>query len=155
MAEVKNYGSIELNTKKGKRRNNITFQAESPAEKTKERMLRALERDNGRYVSFGPGCDGILIGAAYHEKAYQFIFIDKDRKVSYMPGTERYKLVNQVSSDLSVLNYIWTHDRKSILEYVSNVIDDTELITPIYIKIYNTKNYSGGVHRNKSKKKSN
>lgn len=140
MVEVKSVEAIQLGKKGG---NKVTFQAESPAEKIKRGIISACTRDGGRYVKFFDTA-GILVAAVKMDNDFYFAVLDKDRKIQYFDSTERYSLIKEISGELSVLNYLWLHDRASLLDIVSNAfttadIDDVcekfELLTPIYIRI--------------------
>ena len=142
MAEIKSVEAIQLG--KRTRGNKVSFQAESPSEKIKRGLINACERDGGRYVSFS-GIDGILIAAVKMDNDFYFAILDKDRKIQYFDSTERYSLIKEISGELSVLNYLWLHDRNSLLNIVTmafnampvekDVCDSFELITPVYIRI--------------------
>ena len=104
MAEVKNNGSIELKQKKNYRKNSVNFQSELPADKIKASLIYACERDGGKYVSFGVNADGILIAGICINKQYYFAMLNKDRNVEYFDASDKYSLLKEIPSNLSVLS---------------------------------------------------
>lgn len=141
MVEVKSVEAIKLGKRNG---NKVTFQAESPAEKIKRGIISACTRDGGRYVKFFDTA-GILVAAVKMDNDFYFAVLDKDHKIQYFDSTERYSLIKEIPGELSVLNYLWLHDRSSLLNIVTTTFDTAavekdvcenfELITPIYIRI--------------------
>jgi hypothetical protein len=140
MSEVKLAETVNVSKSQ---KNRISFQAESPAEKIKRGIINACTRDGGRFVKFFETV-GILVGAVKMDNDFYFAVLDKDRKVQYFDSTERYSLLKEIPGELSVLNYLWLHDRASLLDIVTNtfmsadiddVCDKFELLTPIYIRI--------------------
>lgn len=142
MAEIKSVEAIQLG--KRTKNNKVSFLAESPSEKIKRGIINACQRDGGRYVRFAD-TDGILVAAVKMDNDFYFAVLDKDRKIQYFDSTERYSLIKEISGELSVLNYLWLHDRNSLLNIVTmafdtmavekDVCDSFELITPLYIRI--------------------
>ena len=102
-----------------------------------ERLMRAIEKDGGRYVAFNDTEFGLLVCGVEYQKKLNFIYIDKDRQICFKHHGESYKLMKEIPPQLSVLNYIYTRQRAELKEYLDNFFadnDEMKLVTPIAIR---------------------
>ena len=102
-----------------------------------ERLVRAIEKDGGRYVSFSDTEFGLLVCGVEYQKKLNFVYIDKDRQICCKHHGESYRLMKNIPPQLSVLNYIYTRQRAELKEYLDNFFEDNEemrLVTPVAIR---------------------
>lgn len=153
--EVKNNGMIELkpNNWKKQKNNKVSFQAESPMDKIKETMKNACARDGGKYIDFGLNVNGILVGGCMYAllasdaKTPHFVLLDRDRNLTFVPATEKYSLLKEIPINLSILNYLWEHERIGVVERTNNLLSDVEMVTPVYVRAPKNTNKSYMVTR--------
>ena len=107
----------------------------------RERVIKAIEKDGGRYIrtAGGEGPCGLLVCGVESAKdgSIKFMYIDKDRQINIVDHGESYKLVREVPAEMNVLNYIYMNQRNELRKYMENFIaenDDFKLITEIGIR---------------------
>ena len=104
---------------------------------SRDRVIRAINKDGGRYVEFSENEIGLLVCGVEYKGKLHFVFIDKDRQICCKHHGESYRLVRQIPPQLSVLNYIYTRQRSELKEYLENFFKENEemkLITDIAIR---------------------
>ena len=122
-------------------------------EQTREMLTQTLQKDGGKFVTFGVGEDGILCAALERDEKFYFLWLDKDRKTQIKSTKESYKLLREIPNNLSVLNYVYQTQRNYVVGVVQNWIeqnsDDYKILGNVGVKAHKPKQ-SGG--NNKSKK---
>ena len=73
---------------------------------SRDRIIRAINKDGGRYIEFNENEMGLLVCGVEYQNKLNFIFIDKDRRICCKHHGETYRLLREIPSQLSVLNYI-------------------------------------------------
>ena len=152
----------------------VDFAAETPVKKrrtreerkasyeqTKERIRNVILKDGGRYVTFPSDSEtdyaaGLLVCGLEFEKKLYFLYIDKDRQIRIMHHGESYKLLREIPSSLSVLNYIYNYQRNELKTAIENFFEDNEeykLFTEIAIRPYRRRNAGDGKNRKFQNKK--
>lgn len=104
---------------------------------SRDRMIRAISKDGGRYVEFSETEMGLLVCGVEYKKKLNFVYIDKDRQICCKHHGESYRLIRQIPPQLSVLNYIYTRQRNELKEYLENFFEENDemtLITEIAIR---------------------
>lgn len=135
------------------------FQAETPKETARKKVLNAVKRDAGKYISFpDEGITGLFAGACMYDNYPHFVIIDKDRKAQYVNADNVFTMVKQVPGNLSILDYLREHEPEFIQEVAENAIKNSSVsqqLGEIVVKYnYNpTQNFSKKF--NKSNKKNN
>ena len=122
-------------------------------EQTREMLTQTLQKDGGKFVTFGVGEDGILCAALERDEKFYFLWLDKDRKTQIKSTKESYKLLREIPNNLSVLNYLYQTQRNYVVGVVQNWIeqnsDDYKILGNVGVKAHKPKQTSGN---NKSKK---
>ena len=122
-------------------------------EQTREMLTQTLQKDGGKFVTFGVGEDGILCAALERDEKFYFLWLDKDRKTQITSTKESYKLLRDIPNNLSVLYYLYQTQRNYVVGVVQNWVeensDDYKILGNVGVKAHKTKQ-SGG--NNKSKK---
>ena len=122
-------------------------------EQTREMLTQTLQKDGGKFVTFGGGEDGILCAALEQDEKFYFLWLDKDRKTQITSTKESYKLLRDIPNNLSVLYYLYQTQRNYVVGVVQNWIeensDDYKILGNVGVKAHKTKQNGGN---NKSKK---
>ena len=122
-------------------------------EHTREMLTQTLQKDGGKFVTFGGGEDGILCAALEQDEKFYFLWLDKDRKTQITSTKESYKLLRDIPNNLSVLNYLYQTQRNYVVGVVQNWVeengDDYKILGNVGVKAHKTKQNGGN---NKSKK---
>ena len=125
-------------------------------EQTREMLTQTLQKDGGKFVTFGGGEDGILCAALEQDEKFYFLWLDKDRKTQITSTKESYKLLRDIPNNLSVLYYLYQTQRNYVVGVVQNWVeensDDYKILGNIGVKAHKTKQNGGN---NKSKKTNN
>ena len=125
-------------------------------EQTREMLTQTLQKDGGKFVTFGGGEDGILCAALERDEKFYFLWLDKDRKTQITSTKESYKLLRDIPNNLSVLYYLYQTQRNYVVGVVQNWVeensDDYKILGNVGVKAHKTKQNSGN---NKSKKTNN
>ena len=125
-------------------------------EQTREMLTQTLQKDGGKFITFGGGEDGILCAALEQDEKFYFLWLDKDRKTQITSTKESYKLLRDIPNNLSVLYYLYQTQRNYVVSVVQNWVeensDDYKILGNVGVKAHKTKQ-SGG--NNKSKKTNN
>ena len=151
----KNYNvsveGVESGNKNREKRPRIDKQQR--VEHTREMLTQTLQKDGGKFVTFGGGEDGILCAALEQDEKFYFLWLDKDRKTQITSTKESYKLLRDIPNNLSVLNYLYQTQRNYVVGVVQNWIeensDDYKILGNVGVKAHKTKQNGGN---NKSKK---
>lgn len=80
-------------------------------------IYQKIEKDGGKYVSFGGrGNYGILVCATSTDEDYYWCFLDKDRNIQFSSCVGGYEILDEddLPNDLSVLDYLYKHQRKEL-----------------------------------------
>ena len=122
-------------------------------EQTREMLTQTLQKDGGKFITFGGGEDGILCAALEQDEKFYFLWLDKDRKTQITSTKESYKLLRDIPNNLSVLYYLYQTQRNYVVGVVQNWVeensDDYKIFGNVGVKAHKTKQNSGN---NKSKK---
>lgn len=122
-------------------------------EQTREMLTQTLQKDGGKFITFGGGEDGILCAALEQDEKFYFLWLDKDRKTQITSTKESYKLLRDIPNNLSVLYYLYQTQRNYVVGVVQNWVeensDDYKILGNVGVKAHKTKQNSGN---NKSKK---
>ena len=122
-------------------------------EQTREMLTQTLQKDGGKFVTFGGGEDGILCAALEQDEKFYFLWLDKDRKTQITSTKESYKLLRDIPNNLSVLNYLYQTQRNYVVGVVQNWVeensDDYKILGNVGVKAHKTKQNGSN---NKSKK---
>lgn len=132
--------------KSGNRRPKID--PEKRYENSKSFLKKTIQRDGGRFISFGINDMGILAAGVEKNHIFYFIYVNKDRQIKLKSTKSGYKLLREVPNNLSVLNYLYQNQRNFIRGLVEDWLDDNEneytLITDIGIHSYNKRKSNNG-----------
>lgn len=139
MSEVKKISDAVTFEKKGSRNNKTRKDYDQIRANIREYVTRSVERDGGKFVQFDePGACGLLIGGVTYKKRIYFAYLNADRQVSLFETKERYRwLKPDENNNLSVLRYLYRHQRNAVIEMVQNYFNENpsvELFTPMGIK---------------------
>lgn len=122
-------------------------------EQTREMLTQTLQKDGGKFITFGVSEDGILCAALERDEKFYFLWLDKDRKTQIKSTKESYKLLREIPNNLSVLNYLYQTQRNYVVGVVQNWIeqnsDDYKILGNVGVKAHKPKQSVGN---NKSKK---
>ena len=122
-------------------------------EQTREMLTQTLQKDGGKFITFGGGEDGILCAALEQDEKFYFLWLDKDRKTQITSTKESYKLLRDIPNNLSVLHYLYQTQRNYVVGVVQNWVeensDDYKILGNVGVKAHKTKQNGGN---NKSKK---
>lgn len=151
----KNYNvsveGVESGNKNREKRPRIDKQQR--VEHTREMLTQTLQKDGGKFVTFGGGEDGILCAALEQDEKFYFLWLDKDRKAQITSTKDSYKLLRDIPNNLSVLYYLYQTQRNYVVGVVQNWIeensDDYKILGNVGVKAHKTKQNGGN---NKSKK---
>lgn len=109
------------NLKTNNRHSSLMFQAETPKEEAKRKILAAVKRDAGKYINFeSENVSGLFVGACMYNNWPHFILLDKDRKPVFVNYNSTFKIVKEVPANLSILDYL----RKTQEDYLYGVATD-------------------------------
>ena len=121
-------------------------------EQTREMLTQTLQKDGGKFVTFGVGEDGILCAALEQDEKFYFLWLDKDRKTQITSTKESYKLLRDIPNNLSVLYYLYQTQRNYVVGVVQNWVeensDDYKILGNVGVKAHKTKQ-NGGNNKNK------
>lgn len=100
-------------------------------------IVEEVERDGGKYISFGNSSDdkGFLIGASTTIEDFYWVYMDSDRKIHFSSCVGGYKVMDEIPAEFSVLDYMRKHDRTSIKKIIDDFISGLKydkMITNIY-----------------------
>ena len=151
----KNYNvsveGVESGNKNREKRHRIDKQQR--VEHTREMLTQTLQKDGGKFVTFGGGEDGILCAALEQDEKFYFLWLDKDRKTQITSTKESYKLLRDIPNNLSVLHYLYQTQRNYVVGVVQNWVeensDDYKILGNVGVKAYKPKQNGGN---NKGKK---
>ena len=151
----KNYNvsvdGVESGNKNREKRPRIDKQQR--VEQTREMLTQTLQKDGGKFITFGGGEDGILCAALEQDEKFYFLWLDKDRKTQITSTKESYKLLRDIPNNLSVLYYLYQTQRNYVVGVVQNWVeensDDYKILGNVGVKAHKTKQNGGN---NKSKK---
>ena len=122
-------------------------------EQTREMLTQTLQKDGGKFITFGGGEDGILCAALEQDETFYFLWLDKNRKTQITSTKESYKLLRAIPNNLSVLYYLYQTQRNYVVGVVQNWVeensDDYKILGNVGVKAHKTKQNGGN---NKSKK---
>ena len=122
-------------------------------EQTREMLTQTLQKDGGKFITFGGGEDGILCAALEQDEKFYFLWLDKDRKTQITSTKESYKLLRDIPNNLSVLHYLYQTQRNYVVGIVQNWVeensDDYKILGNVGVKAHKSKQNGGN---NKSKK---
>ena len=151
----KNYNvsvdGVESGNKNREKRPRIDKQQR--VEQIREMLTQTLQKDGGKFITFGGGDDGILCAALEQDEKFYFLWLDKDRKTQITSTKESYKLLRDIPNNLSVLHYLYQTQRNYVVGVVQNWVeensDDYKILGNVGVKAYKPKQNGGN---NKSKK---
>ena len=151
----KNYNAsvdgVESGNKNREKRPRVDKQQR--VEQTREMLTQTLQKDGGKFITFGGGEDGILCAALEQDEKFYFLWLDKDRKTQITSTKESYKLLRDIPNNLSVLYYLYQTQRNYVVGVVQNWVeensDDYKILGNVGVKAHKTKQNGGN---NKSKK---
>ena len=151
----KNYNvsveGVESGNKNREKRHRIDKQQR--VEHTREMLTQTLQKDGGKFVTFGGGEDGILCAALEQDEKFYFLWLDKDRKTQITSTKESYKLLRDIPNNLSVLHYLYQTQRNYVVSVIQNWVeensDDYKILGNVGVKVHKPKQNGGN---NKSKK---
>lgn len=136
MAELAVKVSVAMefdNVQKKKRK--PTRERKASYESLCERLKSAIAKDGGRYVTFGfasgesdpsmERCGLLACGVEYDKKLY-FLYVDKNRTVQMVHHSETYRLMREIPSSFSVLSYIYSKQRQTVIDIVQYYLDEHE-----------------------------
>lgn len=154
----KNYNvsvdGVESRNKNREKRPRIDKQQR--VEHTREMLTQTIQKDGGKFVTFGGGEDGILCAALEQDEKFYFLWLDKDRKTQITSTKDSYKLLRDIPNNLSVLYYLYQTQRNYVVGVVQNWIEensnDYKILGNVGVKAHKTKQNGGN---NKSKKNNN
>lgn len=126
-------------------------------EHTREMLAQTIQKDGGKFVTFGYGNDGILCAALEQDEKFYFLWLDKDRKTQITSTKESYKLLRDVPNNLSVLYYLYQTQRNYVAGVVQNWVeensDDYKILGNVGVKVNKPKQNGGNNKSKKSKDK--
>ena len=149
MADIKFAERVAIDFEsKAKQKRRSAEERKASYEKTKERIINAINKDGGRYVTFpnsaeGESAAGLLICGVEFEKKLYFLYIDKDRQIRIMHHGESYRLIRELPNSLSVLNYVYNHQRNELRAAIEMFIESNDaykLFTEIAIRPFRRDN---------------
>lgn len=82
-----------------------------------------------------------LVGAVSTHEDYYYLVLDKDRELRFLTCAGKIELADDIPVDFYNLMYLISHDPNSLVQYIRNTIDTSNvdvLFTPIII---NNKQY--------------
>ena len=92
-------------------------------------LIRAIERDGGKYIKFNADQYGMLVGGVRERggdgKLY-FVWIDNDRNVQLNSTYDTYNLLYDSLVRLSILDYVVKTDRMYILNKLDAWFEQNE-----------------------------
>lgn len=130
--------SINSAVKLSNNRRNSTpmFQAETPKEEARKKIISTARRDAGKYISFpDEAVTGLFVGAVMKDNWPHFVLIDKDRKAQYVRSDSTFKIIKEVPANLSILDYLLQHQEDFIYEVAENAMnaDNVEALTKVTV----------------------
>ena len=136
-----------------KREKKLSVDKQQRVAQTREMLTQTLQKDGGKFITFGGGDDGILCAALEQDEKFYFLWLDKDRKTQITSTKESYKLLRDIPNNLSVLYYLYQTQRNYVVGVVQNWVeensDDYKILGNVGVKAHKPKQNSGN---NKSKK---
>ena len=159
MTEVNVNRSIDLNVNRGKRVNNnqrprFKKDEHKPRVKTDEEYIAqlnaAMQKAGGRYVKFDnvDHTEGLMVaGVQSNDGKYMFAVVDRDRHVQLVGNNEHFSVIRYV------LDYLYHRESATLHEMVTNTfdIDNTKLITKLYINVHKKTTKTNKKVKNKKK----
>lgn len=121
-------------------------------ENAKQRTVAAIKKDGGRFVRFEEKRYGLLVCAVECQKKLNFLYIDKDRKIECVPVSETFSLMRQLPGDLSVLNYIYNHQKEELSELVRKYLEENKQFVPVSDIVVSPQRRDDSFDKNKKKK---
>lgn len=125
------------------RYSNTMFQAETPKEEAKRKIIAACRRDAGKYISFtDENIVGLLVGAVMKDNWPHFVLIDKDRKPAYVRSDSVFKIVKEIPANLSILDYLLNNQEDFIYDVAEDAVknSDYEALTKVTVRYENERN---------------
>lgn len=129
VAEVFESRRSENRTKNGQNVQKKFVDHKANYENAKEKMKTVISRDGGKFVSFDNEHYGLLVAGVEHQKKLYFMLLDKDRRVDFVPMKETYTWLKEVPGNLSVLYYLYQHERNGLRERVEDWFAENESYT--------------------------
>lgn len=127
------------------------------AEQMREMLTRTLQKDGGKFITFGGGEDGILCAALEQDEKFYFLWLDKDRRTQVKSTKESYKLLREIPNNLSVLNYLYQTQRNYVVSVVQNWVDengdDYKILGNVGVKAYKPKQNGNSKNKKNNGKK--
>lgn len=103
------------------RSGNTMFQAETPKEEAKRKIIATCKRDAGKYIAFpDQNVIGLFVGAVMLNNWPHFVLIDKDRKPAYVRSDETFTIVKVIPGNLSILDYLLNNQQ----DFIQDVAED-------------------------------
>ena len=127
-------------------------------EKMLESLIKAVERDGGKYIKFNADQYGMLVGGVREiggESNLYFVWIDNDRNIQIQSTYDTYKLLRDALVNVSILDYVVRNDRMYILNKLDAWFEQnkdkyskvTDFVLPSYKR--NTRNFNKNFKKKK------
>jgi len=97
--------------------------------KMSESLIKAVERDGGKYIKFNADQYGMLVGGVREiggEHNLYFVWIDNDRNIQIQSTYDTYKLLRDALVNVSILDYVVRNDRTYILNKLDAWFEQNE-----------------------------
>ena len=98
-------------------------------QKMTESLIRAVNRDGGKYIKFNADQYGMLVGCVRQnggDGELYFVWLDNDRNINLNSTYDTYKMLHESLVNLSILDYVVRTDRIYILNKLDAWFDENE-----------------------------
>ena len=123
----------------------------------KAQVNNTIEKLGGKYVKFDDidHTEGLMVAGILDESLVEeqsnmdkvcFAIMNRDKKIVYINNNEHFSILQNIPSSLYILDYLYTHEPETLLNYAEAAFDDDKVnvFTKICINIpkkkFNKKN---------------
>ena len=149
MSEVRITSGINLNVNKPTKHvaPKKIFRNTKSLEDLKKQVKTAISKVGGKFVQFDniDHTEGLMLAGIIddtlddntNQDKVCFAIMDRDKKVVYVNNNEHFSVLQNIPSSLYILNYLYTHEPETLLDYAEHAFDKdkVDLFTKICISI--------------------
>jgi hypothetical protein len=127
-------------------------------ENSLKRLIKAVEKDGGRYIEFvdkdGGLNRGIMVAGVKDGNRLCFAYYDKNKTVRQAFHGDTYRLLREIPIEFSIIDYLYRHEFNDFKTTIEEKLNATgwELLTDVTLRKPFFERKDGDRHRNGKKK---
>ena len=127
-------------------------------ENSLKRLVKAVEKDGGRYIEFvdkdGGLNRGIMVAGIKDGNRLCFAYYDKNKTIRQAFHGDTYRLLREIPIEFSIIDYLYRHEFNDFKATVEEKLNATgwELLTDVTLKKPFFERKDGDKHKNGKKK---